>query len=130
MSSAQKREVEWAKKKELLEAKMSDLQNNLQQSEQEMERIRATMGQMLIEEKNERSSNYTYLTTTGQNIRLVHRLMPEFDLQPLFRNLLDYLADNPPTTIPLPLADLAELGCGFPPGTKVKNRMEPKRGYL
>lgn len=104
-----------------LEAKCSDLQNNLQgyvqeleMAKAELETVKAEMVGMVPTDEADDSANFTYVCATGDLIRAAHRSSPEFNLQPLFDNLLAYLASCPPMSMPLPLLDLVELGCVFP----------------
>lgn len=71
------------------------------------------MAAMVFSQEQDALGNFTYACTAVDFIRLVHRTNPGADLQPFFDELLAFLADNPPSDIPLTLLDLAELGCEF-----------------
>lgn len=80
------------------------------------------MAGMVTEEEHNDMPNYAHICAVSNYIRLVHRLAPELDLQPLFAKLLGSMANNPPPYLALPLSNLAKLGCPFPLGTEL---MEP-----
>lgn len=81
-------------------AQNSDLQNNIQESVRKVEESRVSMASM------------------------VQRMTPGANLKPFFDELLAFLANNMPLTVPLPLLDLVEIGCEFPPGIEVMEKPE------
>lgn len=113
------------------ENRCSDLQTNLQGCVQELEaaktELEMTKAQLtgtVSAADSDDSANFTYVCATGDLIWAAPRSWPEVDLQPLFDELLGYLASCAPISLPLPLLDLVEMGCIFLPGTELEEKLE------
>lgn len=107
-----------------LQAQNNDLQNNLQESIWEVEELRVGMASMVSADEQDTLGNFAYACAAEDFIWVVHRTFPGTDLNPLFYEVLAYLADNPPLAIPLPLLDLVDLGCEFSPEVELMEKLE------
>lgn len=92
----------------------------------EVEVAKIQMTGVVSASKVDEAANFANVCATRDLIRVAHPSSPEFNLQPLFDELLTYLASCPPMSLSLPLLDLAEMGCAFPPGTDLAEKLEPQ----
>lgn len=93
-----------------MEAKCSDLQNNLQDYVQELDAAKKKMAGS--DEEQDAMGNFAYVCVAEDLIQAAHSSSPDFNLKPLFDELLGYLASCPPMTTPLP----GEYGLRVPIG--------------
>lgn len=82
------------------------------------------MTNMVSTVEQETLRNFTYTCAAGDYIRAVSHVDPEFNLRPLFDELLTFLVNNLPPEGPLPLLDLMELSRVFPARIQVTENSE------